>query len=76
MFRMKEVLNFKIIISSKKLKIWFKKIVLKFKSFLRLKKKDFLKYWNLFRYEVYRKINFSRWDVKYRLEGIKNGVWK
>lgn len=23
-----------------------------------------------------RRINFSRWDVKWRLEKIKNGVWK
>jgi hypothetical protein len=41
---MKEVPNFKTIISSKKLKMWSKKIASKFKSFLRPKKKDFSKH--------------------------------
>ena len=49
---------------------------IKIQKFIETKEKGFSKHWNLFPYEAYRKINFSRWDVKYRLEGIKNGVWK
>lgn len=48
----------------------------RFRSLLRPKKKDISRKWNPFLCEAYRRINFSRWDVKRRLERIKNGVWK
>ena len=63
-----------------KLKQWPKKKKIRkptrFRSLLRPKKKDISRKWNPFLCEAYRRINFSRWDVKRRLERIKNGVWK
>ena len=48
----------------------------RFRRLLGPTKKDISRNWNPFQCEAYRRINFSRWDVKWRLERIKNGVWK